>query len=91
MTDQRILTPAEAVAERIETRRATLLARLPEAPPVADGPVCDGWGLVPALAMDGSGYEPSACLGCALCSTVRPPVPGVALARMPVIVDPEAW
>lgn len=64
-------TPAEVVTERIETRRATLQARLPDAPPVPDN-VCDGWGVVPVLASDGSGYEPAACLGCASCSMVRP-------------------
>ena len=86
MTDQPIPTPTQAARRRIEARRVTAIARLPEPPPVAqtETPVCDGWGLVPVLGLDGE-YEPAACLGCVLCAEVRPPVPGRAMARMPVI------
>jgi hypothetical protein len=64
-------SPAQAVAERIETRRATLPARLPDETPT--DAVCDGWGLVPVPALDeDGGYEPGACPGCVLCSRVRP-------------------
>ena len=86
MTDQPISSPTQAVRRRIEARRVTAIARLPEPPPVARtaDPVCDGLGLVPVLGLDGE-YEPAACLACALCSEVRPPVPGRAMARMPVI------
>jgi len=88
MTDQQIPAPHEAVAERIEARRAAATARHPETPTVTQtaGSVCDGWGLVPVLAMDGSGYEPAACFGCALCSEVRPPVRQAnPFARLPVV------
>jgi ferredoxin len=72
MTEHEVPTPVQAVTDRIEARR-TAHVRLPEAPPVdAGAPVCDGWGLVPVLASDGSRYEPAACLGCALCREVRP-------------------
>jgi hypothetical protein len=87
MTDHEIPPPATAVRRRIETRRVTAIARLAEPPSVAqtaDASVCDGWGLVPVMGLDGE-YEPAACLGCALCSEVRPPAPGRAMARMPVI------
>ena len=93
MSDQQIPAPHEVVAERIETRRAAVTARLPEAPAVPSqtvGAVCDGWGLVPVLAMDGSGYEPAACLGCALCSTVRPPTRQAdPFARLPALFDED--
>lgn len=92
MTDQPIPAPHEVVAERIEARRATLPARLPdEAPAVATTPpVCDGWGLVPVLAMDGDGYDPAACPGCALCSSPRPALRQAdPFARLPVVADDE--
>jgi len=94
MTDQPTPAPHEAVAERIETRRAALLARHAEAPAVAQtaATVCDGWGLVPVLAMDGNGYEPAACLGCALCAETRPALRQAdPFARLPVVDADEIW
>lgn len=89
MTDQResnIVTaagapapsPVQAVTRRLDARRGPLPAALNEAPA---GPLCDGWGLVPVLGLDGE-YEPSACHGCALCAVVTPPVPGQAMGRL---------
>lgn len=68
-------SPTETAAERIEARRVALQARHGEAPA---GSTCDGWGLVPVLAADGTGYEPAACLGCARCA---PPVPSTRIHR----------
>jgi hypothetical protein len=77
MSDQ-CESPTDAVRARIAARRATLQPAAPdEALPAA---VCDGWGLVPVLGLDGE-YEPAACLGCVQCH-VGEPVPGKAMARM---------
>lgn len=90
-------SPAAAVTERIEARRATLPARRHDDAPAEQAATCDGWGVVPVLASDGAGYEPAACLGCTQCGPPRHPMPGVALRRMIASLpkdlgnDEDAW
>lgn len=73
MTDQEIPDPHEHIARLIEERRAALWAKLARVrfPVAPEGSVCDGFGAVAVLGLDGE-YEPAACLGCALCREVRP-------------------
>jgi hypothetical protein len=81
-------SPVDAVRARIAARRATLQPAAPnEALP---GAVCDGWGLVPVLASDGSGYEPAACLGCELCHVSEPVRERRdPFARLPQLMDED--